>query len=274
MGLFDRVFRGSDEMYALAEKSLSEALATHDENTPFAFPNTAYFAACIYAYTGIKVLKVGDLKEAMTPIKEMMTRNYRTHDIFTSGIATAMAAEVIEACKYIDTPTPYETRYHGHMTDAEVRELGVPLVTRDIPGFVVIIGPAPSDEEAAALIKGYQSRGIFVFLIGGIIDQAERQGINMGFPVRIVPVGPDLWSVSHVISLVVRAAMIFGAIQPNCYDDMNKYTFERIFAFVNAFDPVDDMTVACGAGAIAMGFPVITNDTNDMWKVPKTLLIQ
>jgi len=274
VGLFDRVFRGSDEMYALAEKSLAEALATHDENTPFAFPNTAYFAACIYAYTGIKVMKVGDLKEAMTPIKEMMSRNYRTHDVFTSGIATAMAAEVIEACKYIDTPTPYEERFHGHMTDAEVRELGVPLVTRDIPGFVVIIGPAPSDEEAMELIKGYQSRGIFVFLIGGIIDQAERMGISMGFPVRIVPVGPDLWSVSHVISLVVRAAMIFGAIQPNDYYEMNKYTFERIFAFVNAFDPVDDMTVACGAGAIAMGFPVITNDTNDMWKVPKTLIIQ
>jgi len=274
VGLFDRVFRGSDEMYALAEKALADTLAENDESTPFAFPNTAYFAACIYTYTGIKVTSLADLKAAMAPIREMMTRNYRTNDIFTSGIATAMAAEVIEACKYVGNPNPYPERYHGHMTDAEVRELGVPLVTRDIPGFVVIIGPAPSDEEAAALIKGYQSRGIFVFLIGGVIDQAERMGLNMGFPVRVVPVGPDLWSVSHVISLVVRAAMIFGAIQPNDYDAMNKYTFERIFAFVNAFNPVDDMTVACGAGAIALGFPVITNDTRDMWKIPKSLIIQ
>ncbi len=96
----------------------------------------------------------------------------------------------------------------------------------------------------------------------------------MGFPVRIVPVGPDIWCVSHIISVVVRAAMIFGNIQPNDYEAMNKYTFERIFAFVNAFAPVSDITVACGAGAIAMGFPVITNDTEDMWKVPKTLIIQ
>ncbi|MCF0120814.1 MAG: CO dehydrogenase/CO-methylating acetyl-CoA synthase complex subunit beta, partial [Oscillospiraceae bacterium] len=108
---------------------------------------------------------------------------------------------------------------------------------------------------------------------GEIIDQAMRQGIKMGFPVRIVPVGPDIWAVGHIISLVVRAAMIFGAIQPNCYDEMNRYTFERIFAFVNAFSPVNDITVACGAGAIAMGFPVITNDTNDMWRVPKSLVI-
>ena len=48
---------------------------------------------------------------------------------------------------------------------------------------------------------------------------------------------------------------------------------QRIFAFVNAYAPVDDITVACGAGAIKMGFPVITNDTNDMWSVPKSLII-
>lgn len=274
MGLFDRVFRGSDEMYALAEKSLTEALATHDESAPAVFPNTAYYAATIYEYTGIKVTSLGQLKEAMVKIKEMMSHDYHTHNVFTSGIGTAMAAEVIELCKYLDTVDPYNGEYHGHMTDAEVRELGVPLVTRDIPGFVVVIGPAPSDEEAEKLIKGYQSRGIFVFLIGGVIDQAKRRNINMGFPVRIVPVGPDLWSVSHVISLVMRAAMIFGAIQPNSYDDMNRYTMDRIFAFVNAYEPVNDMTVACGAGAIALGFPVITNDDNDMWRVPKTLIVQ
>ena len=36
------------------------------------------------------------------------------------------------------------------------------------------------------------------------------------------------------------------------------------------------MTVACGAGAIQLGFPVITNDTeeNNMFRVPKSLIIQ
>ena len=88
------------------------------------------------------------------------------------GIGTAIAAEIIEACKYARCENPYEgTIYHGHFSDAEVRTLGVPLVTRDIPGFVVMIGPAPSKEEALEIVKGYQTRGIFVFLIGGIIDQ-------------------------------------------------------------------------------------------------------
>ncbi len=275
MGLFDRVFRGSDEMLAKADADLNAIIAEVGEDAPLAMPDTAYFCACSYAYAGKKVTTVGELKEALEHIRGMMGKDYNTTNVFSTGIATAMAAEVIEACKYVKTPTPYEgTLYHGHFSDAEVRELGVPLVTGDIPGFVVIIDEAPSDEEAAELIKGYQSRGIFVFLVGGIIEQANRMGINMGFPVRVVATGEDIWAVGHIISLVVRAAMIFGAIQPGDWDGFQDYTFHRIRAFVNAFAPVNDITVACGGGAIAMGFPVITNDTNDMWRVPKSLIIQ
>ncbi len=55
---------------------------------------------------------------------------------------------------------------------------------------------------------------------------------------------------------------------------MNTYTLERIFAFVNAYAPVNDITVACGGGAIGLGFPVITNDKEDIQTVPKSLIVQ
>ena len=275
MGLFNRVFRGSDEMYAKARQELDAVTARLGADAPLEMPDTAYFLACSYAYAGKKVTNLRELAEALDIIHGMMTREQKLQDVFSTGIATAMAAEVIEACKYADTPTPYEgSKYHGHFSDAEVRELGVPLVTGDIPGFVVIIDEAPSDEEAVQLIKGYQSRGIFVFLVGDIIDQAERKGSGMCFPVRVVPVGRDIWAVGHVISLVVRAAMIFGAIQPGDFDGFQDYTFHRIRAFVNAFAPLRDITVACGGGAIAMGFPVITNETENIWRVPKSLIVQ
>ena len=274
MGLFDRVFRGSDEMYFKAESELNLVISELGESAPMTMPDTAYFLACIYAYLGKKVTTLGELKEALAELRAMMGREYRTKSIFDSGIATACCAEVIEACKYARNPAPYEgTQYHGHFTDAEVRELGVPLVTRDIPGFVVMIGPAPSVEEAVETVKGYQSRGIFVFLIGGIIEQIHSAGVATGFPVRVVPVGEEIWSVGHVISLVTRATMIFGATEPGDAAAFHEYTFKRIFAFVNAYAPVPDITVACGAGAIKMGFPVITNDTEDMWAVPKSLII-
>ena len=275
MSLFSRVFNGSDEMYAKARKDLDEVIARVGKDAPITMPDTGYFLACSYAYAGKKVTTVGEMDDALEYIKSMMTHDEKLHDVFSSGIATAMAAEIIEACKYVDNPRPYEgTKYHGHFSDAEVRELGVPLVTGDIPGFVVIIDEAPSDQEAFELIKGYQSRGIFVFLLGDIIDQAERMGISMGFPVRVVPVGKDIWGVGHIISLVVRAAFIFGAVQPGDFDGFQDYTFNRIRAFVNAFAPLKDITVGCGGGAIAMGFPVITNETENIWRVPKSLIVQ
>lgn len=45
-------------------------------------------------------------------------------------------------------------------------------------------------------------------------------------------------------------------------------------AFVNAFKPLDDVVVACGAGAIALGFPVVTNETENIFRVPKSLIVQ
>ena len=274
MALFERVFRGSDEMYFKAESELNAVIAELGESAPMTMPSTAYFLACIYAYLGKKVTTLGELKAVMPEIRAMMTRENRTASIFSSGVATAIAAEVIEACKYARSSEPYAgTVYHGHFADAEVRELGVPLVTGDIPGFVVMIGPAPTAEEAVETVKGYQSRGIFVFLIGGIIDQLVEKEYKMNFGVRVVPVGNDIWSVGHVISLVVRATMIFGGTTPGDCEAFHRYTFDRINAFVNAYAPVNDITVACGAGAIKLGFPVVTNDTNDMWAVPKSLII-
>ena len=272
--LFERVYKGSDEMYAKAEAEVNAVVAELGEDAPMKMPDTAYYLACLYSYLGIKVTTLGELKAALPAVRAMMTRNNKTKDIFTSGVGTAIAAEMIEACKYARSENPYEgTIYHGHFSDAEVRTLGVPLVTRDIPGFVVMIGPAPSVEEAVEIVKGYQMRGIFVYLIGGIIDQLQEAGMTMNFDVRVVPMGPDIWAVGHIISFVVRATRIFGNVEFGDYDAFNEYTFERIFAFVNAYAPVDDLTLACGAGAVQMGFPVITNDTNDMWRVPKSIII-
>ena len=146
--LFERVFNGSDEMFAKAEEEVNKIVAEVGRDAALTMPSTAYFLACIYAYIGKKVTNVGELQDALADVKAMMLREPRTNSIFQSGVGTAIAAEMIEACKYVKTESPYEgTNYHGHFTDAEVRELGVPLVTGDIPGFVVMIGPAPSTEE-------------------------------------------------------------------------------------------------------------------------------
>ena len=274
MTLFDRVFGGNDAVYGLTEAAIDGAIAQYGADQAVAFPNTAYSLPCYYAVTGTKVTNLGELKEALGVVKTLMTREKRLNDAVMSGVATALWAEFIEVLKEINGAEPYSEPCYGHLADAIIRELGVPLVTGDIPGVAVILGSAPSKEEAVELVKSYQAQGILVTLVGGVIDQCVEAGLKMGNAVRIVPLGKDVTAVIHVVSVALRAALIFGNVTPGDAGALMKYTFERVPAFVNAFKPLDDVVVACGAGAIALGFPVVTNETENIFRVPKSLIVQ
>ncbi|GAA6501665.1 acetyl-CoA decarbonylase/synthase complex subunit alpha/beta [Blautia parvula] len=273
MTLFETVFSGNDAVYGLTEGAVNAAIEQHGADKAVSFPNTAYCLPCYYAVTGVKVKTLGELKEALGVVKTLMTREMRLNDVFMSGVATALCAEFIEVLKYIDDAEPYTEPCYGHLADAVIRELGVPLVTGDIPGVAVILGSAPTKEEAVALVKSYQAQGILVTLVGGVIDQVAEAGMKTGANLRVIPLGKDVTSVIHVVSVALRAALIFGNVTPGDAANLMKYTFERVPAFVNAFAPLDDVIVACGAGAIALGFPVITNQEG-VSTVPKSLILQ
>jgi acetyl-CoA synthase len=85
-------------------------------------------------------------------------------------------------------------------------------------------------------------------------------------------------AVIHVVSVAVRAALIFGNIKGGDAAGLMEYTFKRVPAFVNALGALNPVVVACGAGAIALGFPVVTNDVATAEavniKVPKSLIVQ
>ena len=274
MTLFERVFNGNDAVYGLTEQAIDGAIARYGQEKAVSFPDTAYSLPCYYSVTGVKVTNLKELKEALGVVKNLMTREPRLNDAFMSGVATALCAEFIEVLKYIDGAAPYQQPLYGHLPDAVIRELGVPLVTGDIPGVAVILGSAPSVQEGVDLVKSYQAQGILVTLVGGICDQVAEAGMNTGANVRVIPLGKDVTSVIHVVSVALRAALIFGNITPGDSKALMEYTMQRVPAFVNAFAPLDDVIVACGAGAIALGFPVITNETENIFRVPKSLIVQ
>lgn len=274
MTLFERVFNGNDAVYGLTEQAIDGAIAQYGQEKAVSFPDTAYSLPCYYSVTGVKVTNLKELKEALGVVKTLMTREPRLNDAFMSGVATALCAEFIEVLKYIDGAAPYQQPLYGHLPDAVIRELGVPLVTGDIPGVAVILGSAPSVQEGVDLVKSYQAQGILVTLVGGICDQVAEAGMNTGANVRVIPLGKDVTSVIHVVSVALRAALIFGNITPGDSKALMEYTMQRVPAFVNAFAPLDDVIVACGAGAIALGFPVITNETENIFRVPKSLIVQ
>ena len=94
----------------------------------------------------------------------------------------------------------------------------------------------------------------------------------MGLELRVVPLGYDVTSVIHIVSFAIRAALIFGNVQPGDLPELLKYTKERVPAFVNALGPLSELVVSAGAGAIALGFPVLTDQ--DVQEVPMNLIIQ
>ncbi len=275
MTLFDRVFGGNDYNYARTAAAIDEAIAANGEGCAVSFPATAYSLPCYYAITGVKITTLGEMKAALEgTIKGMMTRNSRLQDAFDSGIASALCAEFLEALKYLNGAEPYTEPEMGHLTDAFVRNLGVPLVTGDIPGVAVILGGADDPAETVALAKSYQAQGMLVTVSGEGIRHLHDAGMKTGEGVRVCPLGYEMQSVIHVVSVAIRAALIFGNITPGDTKALYKYTMDRVRAFVNAYKPLSDEIVSYGAGAICLGFPVISNETENMFRVPKSLIQQ
>ena len=161
MTLFDRVFGGNDYNYERTVAAIDAAIAQYGEAETVAFPNTAYNLPGYYSITGKKINNLGELKAALeNDVKPMMTRNKRLQDVFDSGVASALCAEFLEVLKYLNGAQPYAEPEMGFLTDSFVRNLGLPLVTGDIPGVAVIIGGAEDPAETVELAKSYQAQGI------------------------------------------------------------------------------------------------------------------
>ena len=258
--LTDLIYGGSNAVAGLTEGAVNDAIAKYGADKEIAFPDTAYFFPTIYAATGVKVKTLGDLPACVDVLKSLITNEPEIGSALNAGLATAVGAEIIEGLKYVDGAQPYENDSGiGFVPDPVIRSLGVPLVTGDIPGVAVVLGKADNAEDVANIVKGYQSKGIMSFLIGDVIEQCSESGVRMGLDFRVVPLGHDVTSVIHVVTVAIRAALIFGNVQPGDLSTLLTYTKERVPAFVNTFGAIDEVVVSAGAGAIALGFPVIVD---------------
>ena len=271
--LTDLIYGGSDAVIGLTEGAVNDAIAKYGADEPIAFPDTAYFFPTIYAATGVEVTKLGDLPACVDVMKSLVSHEEELGQALNAGLATAVGAEILEGLKYVGGAEPYANEGGiGFVPDSIIRSLGVPLVTGDIPGVPVVIGKSDDVEGLAAVVKDYQSKGLLTFLVGDCIDQLQEAGVKMGLDYRVVPLGHDVTAVIHVVTVAVRAALIFGALEAGKLPDLLAYTKERVPAFVNTFGALDPVTVSAGAGAIALGFPVIADiDLGDM-QVPGALV--
>ena len=258
--LTDLIYGGSNAVAGLTEGAVNDAIAKYGADHPIAFPDTAYFFPTIYAATGVKVKTLGDLVPCVGVLKSLITNQEDLGQALNAGLATAVGAEIIEGLKWVEGGNPYENDSGiGFVPDPIIRSLGVPLVTGDIPGVAVVLGKADDAANVVKVVKDYQSKGILTFLVGDVIEQCIEGGVKAGLEYRVVPLGHDVTSVIHVVTVAVRAALIFGNVQPGNLAGLLDYTKNRVPAFVNTFGAIDAVVVSAGAGAIALGFPVVVD---------------
>ena len=257
--LTDLIYGGSNAVAGLTEGAVNDAIAKYGAEKEIAFPDTAYCFPTIYAATGVKVKTLGDLPACVGVLKSLITGQEDLGQALNAGLATAVGAEIIEGLKYLEADPYANESGIGFVPDPIIRSLGVPLVTGDIPGVAVVLGKADNAEDVVSVVKDYQSKGIMTFMVGDVIEQCAEGGVKMGLEFRVIPLGHDVTSVIHVVTVAVRAALIFGNVQPGDLGGLLTYTKERVPAFVNTFGALNEVVVSAGAGAIALGFPVIVD---------------
>ena len=285
-----RAIRGANALVTEADVMLNRALAEKGADTPVSFPNTAYYLPTILGMTGKSIEKIGDLKSVMEYTRGLLHpvpagRHWTPYlgETLDSGMATLLAAETIEAIRFVyglqPEPMPESftlaggTNYggangHGHLNgpidDIQLRSWGIQLVDGRMPGFAAIVGCAKNNATAVKIVRELQRRNILTFLSGNvngrsIIHQLQEEGVELGYNTFTVPFGTDTISAIYALGFATRSALTFGGMKPGMSREILLYNKERVFAFVLALGEVDDLKYAAAAGAINFGFPVIAD---------------
>jgi acetyl-CoA synthase len=271
--------RGAYKIIGNAEEKWQKAMDKWGANEPVGFPNTAYYLPVIYGILGNKVEKLGDMEPVLKTCKSLLPPPVREeHPLpylapaLDAGMATLFAEELIEAIRYLEQPDFYtktedptdDNIWLGAADDVILRKRGVEFVDGTAPGFAAIVGAAPTSKIAASIAQELQQKNLYVFMASEyngkrFSEQLVEEGVQIGWPTRLVSFGPDISAAVFAMGFATRAAMSFGGVGPGEYRKILIYNKDRIFAFVLPMGYVTDEWYANAAGAISWGFPVIAD---------------
>jgi acetyl-CoA synthase len=262
--------RGAQEIYKQASDFLDKAIKEKGPAQKIGFPETAFYLPMANALLGAKVETLKDalliLEHAKSLLPQLPSEKVwlpYLGDALNAGMATLFCEEIIVALRYLMGEEPQKD-CNGFFTDTIMRSLGIQLVDGRMPGFAAILGAAPDNQTAVAIVRELQERNILAFVgssVKGrsIIDQLLEENVQMGWDNYIVPYGRDTISGIYPLNWAIRSALTFGGIKPGQAQKCLLYTKERVFAFGLVLGELDDIKYATGAGAINMGFPIIAD---------------
>lgn len=269
----------AQRLIGLAEASLSEAIKKNGESSKIGFEGTAFYLPLSYALLG---LEVKDLKGAGSVIAQSKLLALgkpasggltvpHLDGLLSRGLAVLLIEELLAAL--LHTP---KDGFLGFIPDTVLRSLGVQLVDGRIAGIAVVLGRARDTEAAVKIIRGFQEKNIVSLLVGNqgeksIRDQLIEGGVELGLDNYIVPLGSDELSAIYAVNFAIRAALTFGGCRGGQWQDVLRYTQDRVPAFVVVLGKLDDVITATGLGVLNFGFPVITDmDATQIGKIETT----
>lgn len=279
--VFTKVIRGAHQWVRQAEEALEQALREHGPDKPVGWGGqTAYYLPMSYSLMGLEVKTVGGLREQLAHARELL-RPIPSDSLWLpylgdgldAGAATLLAQEVLVALR---TANGHQMPpgWQGFISDTIMRELGIQLVDGRMPGFAAILGPAPTTEIAVKVVRDLQERNILVFLCANRDGKTMREQMVEGgvfkedsplkecWDLYVVPVGPDTLDGIYVLNWSIRSALTFGGHKRGQARKCLDYTKRRIHAFGITFGDIPDDWYAMGAGAILMGYPIVSDSSS------------
>ncbi|MBM3301184.1 MAG: CO dehydrogenase/CO-methylating acetyl-CoA synthase complex subunit beta, partial [Deltaproteobacteria bacterium] len=273
------VIAGAHKVYEKTRQRYEKAVKTFGKKKEVSFPNTGYYLPVIYGILGFPVKNLGDAGVVLDRAEQLIPPPIREKHhlpylgpVLDAGMATLFNFEIYESIRYLEDPDFYhpaedptdEKLWLGAADDIILRKRGVEFVDGTAPGFAAIVGSAPSKEVAAEMALELQKKNLYVFMAADyngttFSQQLVQAGVQIGWPTRLVPFGPDISSAIFALGFATRAALSFGGIEPGDYRKVLIYNKDRVFAFVLAMGDVNDEWYAAAAGAINYGFPTIAD---------------
>jgi acetyl-CoA synthase len=277
--LFKKAIDGSIIATGYADYLLNRAIRKYGRDKEVEYPDTGYFLPCILAWTGKKVKTLGELPIILGDVRRKIKENeYTFENAVQSGEATMIAAEIVEAVKYIKgEKDPYGEHpyYSGFVSDVILRELGIAFVDDTIPGAIVLVGKAKDPEALKKIIRDAQNKGMLIIPTFDIIQQIRESGIEIGEKKgldRMMFCIGEFTQAIHGLSFAIRAAMVFGGVKPGDREGIYNYLSKRPKVVVLQLGPLDDIKIAAEFAVLFNGSPTVTDQ--DVEEIPGKYVVQ
>ncbi|MDD1756458.1 MAG: anaerobic carbon-monoxide dehydrogenase catalytic subunit [Methanomassiliicoccales archaeon] len=270
--LYSKAIDGAIIATGFADQLLSVAIERYGYDQKVEFPETGYSLPAVLAWQGKEVRRLTDMPGVLGQARSLIREEATYDNALAAGEAVMVAAEVIEALKYIPTERPYEgTDYCGFIPDKVLRELGVAFVDDTIPGCAVLVGSASDPQALLKVVRDCQSKGMLIIASFDTVRQLQDQGVKVGLDVMLYPVG-EFTQVIHALNFAIRAALTFGNVQKGDRERLQKYLQRRPKVFVLQLGPIDSIKAAAEFAVLLNGSPTITDQ--EVEPIPERFISQ